>query len=51
VNVGGLLALDQVLRTLVVFDHFWDFDKLVEDEASGDAEIAGSLPLLWDFWD
>jgi hypothetical protein len=33
-----------------VFDHFWDFDRLVEDGAprqSGDREI---LPILWDFW-
>jgi hypothetical protein len=37
-------------RTLVMFDHFWDFDRLFEDGAprrSGDREI--SL-VLWDFW-
>jgi hypothetical protein len=33
-----------------MFDHFWDFDTLVEDEASGEAEITGSHPLLWAFW-
>jgi hypothetical protein len=38
-------------ETLVVFDHFWDFDRLVEDGAprrSGDR--AGSHPFLRDFW-
>jgi hypothetical protein len=45
-----LLALDQVLENLVMFYHFWDFDRLVEDEAPGEAEIAESRPLLWDFW-
>jgi hypothetical protein len=28
-----------------VFDHFWYFDMLVEDEAAGEAEIAGSCPF------
>jgi hypothetical protein len=27
-------------RTLVMFDHFWDFDRLVEGGAQGEAEIA-----------
>jgi hypothetical protein len=34
-----------------MFDHFWDFDRLVEDGAprrSGDRRIS---PILWDFWD
>jgi hypothetical protein len=37
------LALDQVLENLVMFDHFWDFDRLVEDGAprrSGDRRIS-----------
>jgi hypothetical protein len=33
-----------------MFDHFWDFDRLVEDGAPGEVEIVGSRPLLWDFW-
>jgi hypothetical protein len=33
-----------------MFEHFWDFDRLVEEEASGKEEIMGSCPLLWDFW-
>jgi hypothetical protein len=33
-----------------MFDHFWDFDTLVEDEAPSKAEIMGSRPLLRDFW-
>jgi hypothetical protein len=39
------------VETLVMFDHFWDFDRLVEDGAprqTGDREIS---PFLWDFWD
>jgi hypothetical protein len=36
-------------RTLVMFDHFWDFDRLVEDGAPGEAEIAGSRPLFVGF--
>jgi hypothetical protein len=47
VSVGGLLALDQVLRKLLfMFDHFLDFDRLVEAEI-GDRGIS---PILWDFW-
>jgi hypothetical protein len=33
-----------------VFDQFWDFDGSVEDGAPGEAEIAGSRPILRDFW-
>jgi hypothetical protein len=32
VSVGGLLALDQVLRDLDKFDLFWDFDGLLKEE-------------------
>jgi hypothetical protein len=35
-----------------VFDHFWDFDKLVKDESprrSGDHEILLVLRAFWDF--
>jgi hypothetical protein len=38
-------------ETLVMFDHFWDFDRLVEygtPRRSGDHEIS---PFLWAFWD
>jgi hypothetical protein len=42
----GMLALDQVLwKHLVMFDQFWDFDRLVKDGAPGEAEIAGSHPF------
>jgi hypothetical protein len=44
------LALDQVLENLGrMFDHFWDFDMLVEDEHPGEVEIMRSRPLLRDF--
>jgi hypothetical protein len=33
-----------------MFDHFWDFDRLVEEKVPDEAEITGSRPLLWDFW-
>jgi hypothetical protein len=33
-----------------MFDQFWDFDRLVEGGAQGEAEIAGSRPLFRDFW-
>jgi hypothetical protein len=33
-----------------MFDHFWDFDRLVEGGAQGEAETAGSRPLFRDFW-
>ena len=36
--------LTKFWRTLVMFDHFWDFDRLVKDEAPGEAEITGSRP-------
>jgi hypothetical protein len=29
-----------------MFDHFWDFDKLVEGRAQDKAVIAGSRPLF-----
>jgi hypothetical protein len=29
-----------------MFDHFWDFDRLVKDGAPSKAEIAGSRPLF-----
>jgi hypothetical protein len=29
-----------------MFDHFWDFDRLVEGGAQVEAEIAGSRPLF-----
>jgi hypothetical protein len=35
VSVGGLLALDQVLENLGRVEHFWDFDRLVEDGVPG----------------
>ena len=42
--------LTKFWRTLVMFDHFWDFDMLVEGEVQGKAEIAGYCPLFRDFW-
>jgi hypothetical protein len=33
-----------------MFDHFWDFDRMVKNEVPGEAEIMGSHPLLQDFW-
>jgi hypothetical protein len=32
-----------------MFDHFWDFDRLVEGRAQGKAEIMGSRPLFREF--
>jgi hypothetical protein len=29
-----------------MFDHFWDFNKLVEDRELGEADIAGYRPLF-----
>jgi hypothetical protein len=49
VSVGGLLALDQVLRTWVTFDRFWDFDRLVEGEAQGEVDIVVYHPLIREF--
>jgi hypothetical protein len=37
-------------RTLVMFDHFWDFDRLVEDGAprrSGDPRVSPILRVFW----
>jgi hypothetical protein len=34
---------------LVMFDHIWDFDRLVEGRAQGESKIAGSHPLFRDF--
>ena len=34
-----------------MFDHFWDFDRLVEEEHPSEVDIAGSHPFLWDFLD
>ena len=41
--------LTKIWRTLVTFDQFWDFDRLVEGRAQGKAEIAGSWPLIREF--
>jgi hypothetical protein len=35
--------------TLLMFDHLWDFDRLVEGRAQGEAKITGSRPLLREF--
>ena len=37
-------------ETLVVFDHFWDFDRLVEDGVPRGSGDHGISPFLWDFW-
>jgi hypothetical protein len=50
VQVGSCWPSTKFWRTLVVFDHFWDFDRLVKDGAprrSRDREIS---PPFWDFW-
>jgi hypothetical protein len=33
-----------------VFDHFWDFDRLVEDEAPRRSRDHRISLVLWDFW-
>jgi hypothetical protein len=33
-----------------MFDHFWDFDSLIEGGAQGEAEIMGSHSLFKEFW-
>jgi hypothetical protein len=33
-----------------MFDHFWDFDRLVEGGAQGEVEIVRSRPLFREFW-
>jgi hypothetical protein len=33
-----------------MFDHFWDFNRLVEDGAPGKVDIMGSHHLLQKFW-
>jgi hypothetical protein len=32
-----------------MFEQFWDFNGLVEDEAPDKVEIAGCFPVLWTF--
>jgi hypothetical protein len=34
-----------------VFDHFWDFDRLVKDGAPRRSRDHGISPILWAFWD
>jgi hypothetical protein len=46
VSVGGLLALDQVLRDLVKFDLFWDFDSLSKMEHKT-KQISLDLDPFW----
>jgi hypothetical protein len=48
-SVGGLFSLDQYLDNLGHVDQFWDFGGLVKSGAQGEAEIAGSRPLLREF--
>jgi hypothetical protein len=38
------------VETLVMFDHFWDFDRLVEDGAPRRSGDRGISPFLRDFW-
>jgi hypothetical protein len=47
VSVGGILALDQVLRSL---GHVLGLRQAVEGRAQDEAKIAGSRPLFG-FWD
>jgi hypothetical protein len=50
VSVGGLLALDQVLRDLVKFDLFSDFDSLSKEERKMKWRSWISTPFLGPFW-
>jgi hypothetical protein len=50
VSVGGLLALDQVLRDLVKFDLFQDFDSLSKEERKTKQRSQISGPFLGPFW-
>jgi hypothetical protein len=47
--LGAYWPLTKIWITLVMFDHFWDFNRLVEGGVQGKAEIAGSHPLLREF--
>jgi hypothetical protein len=46
-----LLALDQVLRDLVKFDLFWDFDNLSKEERKMKQRSRDLGPFLGPFWD
>ena len=50
VSVGGLLALDQVRGSLVMFDLFLGLRQAIKGGAQYEVEIAGSRPLFRDFW-
>jgi hypothetical protein len=51
VSVGGLLALNQVLRKhLVIFDHFWNFDNLSNMERNAKQILWKLDPFLRSFW-
>jgi hypothetical protein len=52
VSVGGLLALDQVLRTLGHFLPFWDFDRLSKAERKSKRRSWDIEPFLgiFGFW-
>jgi hypothetical protein len=53
ITVGGGESVGprpSFLETLVVFDHFWDFDKLVEDGAPRRGRDCVISPFLQDFW-
>jgi hypothetical protein len=51
VSVGGLVALDQVLRDLVKFDLFWDFNSLSKEERKMKQILRDLSPFLGTFWD
>jgi hypothetical protein len=42
--LGVYYPLTKFLITLIVFDHFWDFDKLVEDGAPRRSRYPGISP-------
>jgi hypothetical protein len=44
--LGECWPLTKFWRSLVRFDLFWDFDRLVKGRAQVKVEIAGSLPLF-----
>jgi hypothetical protein len=53
VSVGGLLALDQVLRNTWSYLTIFGLRQLVKDGAQREAEIVEARPLSWvlfGFW-
>jgi hypothetical protein len=49
VSVGGMLASTKFWRNLVLFDHFWDFNRLVKDRVSRRSGDHGIFPPFTGF--